>query len=489
MLLPSLTGPEISAPPGTLGHRGDGHHRRQPRGAARIAVCRSARHQGGRRALRRRGDRQGRRSHPGERGRGGNGPQTSVPVLRSAEPRRALALMAARFYAAQPAAIVAVTGTSGKTSVAEFTRQIFATLGHKAASLGTIGLVKPDGSVYGALTTPDPVALHAALAELAGEGVTHLAFEASSHGLDQYRLDGVRLKAAAFTNLGRDHLDYHPDENAYLAAKLRLFTELLRPGQPAVVNADGERAAEVMAAARARGLGLFTDRQGRRAFAPRLARARRLRAAHARAPRRPRFSDMRLPLARAAIRSTMRCWPPASPSATGAGRPRADRRWQQLKGVKGRLEIVGPACAAASSSSTTRTSPRRWPPRSRRCGPSHRAASSACSAAAAIATRASGRSWAASPPSKADRRHRHRRQPAQREPGGDPRRDPGRRTRRARDRRPGRGHPRGRSPAGRRRCAAGRRQGPRDRPDRRLHGAPLLGPRRRPGRSGGDENG
>ena len=215
---------------------------------------------------------------------------TSVPVLRSAEPRRALALMAARFHAAQPRVIVAVTGTNGKTSVAEFTRQIFATLGHTAASLGTIGLVKPDGSVYGSLTTPDPVSLHATLAGLASEGVTHLAFEASSHGLDQYRLDGVRLAAAAFTNLGRDHLDYHADENAYLAAKMRLFTELLRPGQPAVVNADGARAADVMAAARARGLRPVYYRQGRRAFAPRLARSRRLHATCRRSSRWPRFS-------------------------------------------------------------------------------------------------------------------------------------------------------------------------------------------------------
>ena len=138
-------------------------------------------------------------------------------------------MMAARFYPAQPGTIVAVTGTSGKTSVADFARQIFAHLGRKAASLGTIGLVKPDGSVYGGLTTPDPVTLHQTLAQLAAEGVTHLAFEASSHGLDQYRLDGVRLKAAAFTNLGRDHLDYHPSMEAYLAAKLRLFTELLPP--------------------------------------------------------------------------------------------------------------------------------------------------------------------------------------------------------------------------------------------------------------------
>ena len=126
-----------------------------------------------------------------------------------------LALMAARFYGLQqPQTVVAVTGTSGKTSVADFTRQIFTALGHKSASLGTIGLVKADGAVYGSLTTPDPVSLHKTLAELAAEGITHLAFEASSHGLDQHRLDGVLLKAAGFTNLGRDHLDYHPTIDA-----------------------------------------------------------------------------------------------------------------------------------------------------------------------------------------------------------------------------------------------------------------------------------
>lgn len=178
----------------------------------------------------------------------------TVTVLRAAEPRRALALMAARFHGAQPRVAVAVTGTNGKTSVAEFTRQIFAACGRSAASLGTIGLVKPDGGVYGSLTTPDPVSLHATLAELAGEGVTHLSLEASSHGLDQHRLDGVRLTAGAFTNLGRDHLDYHPTEAAYLAAKMRLFAELLQPGQTAVINADGARAADVMAVATARGL-------------------------------------------------------------------------------------------------------------------------------------------------------------------------------------------------------------------------------------------
>ena len=177
----------------------------------------------------------------------------SVPVLRAREPRRALALIAARVFERQPDTIVAVTGTSGKTSVAEFTRQLFAAAGRRAASLGTIGVVKPDGSNYGSLTTPDPVTLHETLAALAGDGITHLAFEASSHGLDQYRLDGVRMSAAAFTNLGRDHLDYHPTAEAYLAAKLRLFEELLPVGAPAVVNVDAPGAETVLQAARLRG--------------------------------------------------------------------------------------------------------------------------------------------------------------------------------------------------------------------------------------------
>lgn len=182
------------------------------------------------------------------------GIEDQVAVLRSSNPRRALALTAASFYGMQPECAVAVTGTSGKTSVVEFTRQIFASAGKQAASVGTIGIVKPDGGRYGSLTTPDPVSLHKTLAELAGEGVTHVAFEASSHGLDQHRLDGVKLTAAAFTNLGRDHLDYHADTEEYLQAKLRLFQELLQPGQTAVVNADGAEHERVIEAANARGL-------------------------------------------------------------------------------------------------------------------------------------------------------------------------------------------------------------------------------------------
>jgi len=151
-----------------------------------------------------------------------------------------------------------VTGTSGKTSVAEFARQLYALLGRRAASLGTLGIITPSATVYGSLTTPDPVSLAAALADLARDGITHLALEASSHGLDQRRLDGVELSAAAFTNLGRDHLDYHPSMDAYLAAKLRLFSELLPAGRTAVVNADDAHASKVAAAARGRGLEVLT---------------------------------------------------------------------------------------------------------------------------------------------------------------------------------------------------------------------------------------
>ncbi len=176
-----------------------------------------------------------------------------VAVLTAAEPRRALALMAARFYPRQPAHLVAVTGTSGKTSVAVFARQIFAAAGKQAASLGTIGVVSASRTEYGSLTTPDPVALQAELDRLAGEGVTHAALEASSHGLDQHRLDGIRIVAAGFTNLGRDHMDYHPTVEAYLAAKLRLFTDILPAAGAAVIDMDGARGADVAAVAARRG--------------------------------------------------------------------------------------------------------------------------------------------------------------------------------------------------------------------------------------------
>jgi len=168
--------------------------------------------------------------------------------------RRALALAAARFYPRQPATIAAVTGTGGKTSVTAFTRQIWTALGHAAASIGTVGVVTPAGEEYGALTTPDPVELHRIVDRIAGEGITHLAVEASSHGLDQHRLDGLRVGIAGFTNISRDHLDYHGTQEAYRQAKLILFRNLVKPDGVAVVAVDHTFAAEVKDAARGRSL-------------------------------------------------------------------------------------------------------------------------------------------------------------------------------------------------------------------------------------------
>jgi UDP-N-acetylmuramoyl-L-alanyl-D-glutamate--2,6-diaminopimelate ligase len=160
------------------------------------------------------------------------------PILRDANPRRRLALMAARFHGAQPKTVVAVTGTSGKTSVASFCQQLWARCGLKSASIGTLGIRGAGVDRYGSLTTPDPISLHADLAALARGGMTHLSIEASSHGLEQSRLDGIRFAAGGFTNLARDHLDYHPSMEAYRAAKWRLFGELLPKGATAVLNAE-----------------------------------------------------------------------------------------------------------------------------------------------------------------------------------------------------------------------------------------------------------
>ncbi len=186
-----------------------------------------------------------------------------APVIRVQDARAALAAAAARFYPLQPETIVAVTGTAGKTSVAEFSRQIFTLMGRQAASLGTLGVIKAGSAAYGSLTTPDPIALHRTLEALAQEGISHLAMEASSHGLEQKRLDGVRLEAAAFTNLGRDHLDYHSDMDAYFRAKMRLFGELLPPRGRVVVNADGAMAENVIAEFASGARGLTVGRRGK----------------------------------------------------------------------------------------------------------------------------------------------------------------------------------------------------------------------------------
>lgn len=182
----------------------------------------------------------------------------TTPLLDTDNPRRRYALLAARFYPRQPETVAAVTGTNGKTSVASFLRQIWQHAGLDAASAGTLGIQSDVFSRDEGLTTPDPADLHADLAHLAELGVDHLALEASSHGLDQNRLDGVRIAAAAFTNLTRDHLDYHGSLDDYARAKRRLFEDLVAEGGAAIVNADDARGAEMIACAQARHLRVRT---------------------------------------------------------------------------------------------------------------------------------------------------------------------------------------------------------------------------------------
>ncbi|MGC6471968.1 MAG: UDP-N-acetylmuramoyl-L-alanyl-D-glutamate--2,6-diaminopimelate ligase [Parvibaculales bacterium] len=186
------------------------------------------------------------------------GTPSVLPLLPSAQPRLTYAQMAARFFKYAPQHIVAVTGTNGKTSVAEFYRQIIDRLGLRAASLGTMGVTGAAVSETLQHTTPEPAVLHAVLRDLYFEGVTHLAMEASSHGLSQYRVDGVRPQAAAFTNLTRDHLDYHQTEAAYLEAKSRLFTDVLAEDGMAVINLEGAGAPEILERAERSGKSVLT---------------------------------------------------------------------------------------------------------------------------------------------------------------------------------------------------------------------------------------
>ncbi len=185
-----------------------------------------------------------------------------VPLVRSPDPRREVALMAAKFTPNQPRIMAAITGTAGKTSVASFLRQIWESCGEQAAMIGTTGVFAPGRADYGSLTTPDPVRLHELLNELAGDGVSHCSMEASSHGLDQRRLDGVRLAVGGFTNLGRDHLDYHASMEKYLSAKMRLFDTLLETGQSAIIFADDPYSQAVMETANGCGLDVKTVGRG-----------------------------------------------------------------------------------------------------------------------------------------------------------------------------------------------------------------------------------
>jgi UDP-N-acetylmuramoyl-L-alanyl-D-glutamate--2,6-diaminopimelate ligase len=268
-----------------------------------------------------------------------------VPVVSVDDPRLALAHVAARFYARQPETMVAVTGTSGKTSVASFTRQIWEHAGYAAASIGTTGVIAPGRNEYGSLTTPDPVALHRLLAELAAAGVDHAAMEASSHGLDQRRLDGVRLSAGAFTNLGRDHMDYHPTVEDYLGAKLRLFDTLLPKGAPAVVFADDIYSAPVIEAAKTAGLTVLTvGRHGDFLTLKRVEHERYRQRAEI--EHNGEIHEIDLPLAgdfqiyNALVAAGLAI-------ATGTAAHVALKALEKLKGAPGRLDLVGTAANGA----------------------------------------------------------------------------------------------------------------------------------------------
>ena len=182
-----------------------------------------------------------------------------VPHISSDDPRKTFATLAAKFFAPYPATTVAVTGTNGKTSSVELTRQLWRLAGHNAASIGTLGVTTAHDQVLTGLTTPDIVTFLSNVAGLSREGVTHLSFEASSHGLDQKRTEGLPVRAAGFTNLSRDHLDYHGDMHSYFAAKLRLFEEVVDEDGTAVVWADdGAHSQKVVEVSRTRGLRVLT---------------------------------------------------------------------------------------------------------------------------------------------------------------------------------------------------------------------------------------
>ena len=262
-----------------------------------------------------------------------------VRLITDENPRRRLALMAARFHGPQPEVVAAVTGTSGKTSVASFLRQIWAHAGHNAASLGTLGLEPARADAPSSLTTPDPVELHRCLSALTNDGVDRLVMEASSHGLDQYRLDGVRVAAAAFTNLSRDHLDYHRDMAAYRNAKLRLFSELLRSGGTAVINADDPVGAEFRKACTARGIEVLSYGTAESDLRL-LDRTPTAEGQSLRFELRDRSVDMTLPVA-GTFQAVNALAALGLALATGVDEAAAVEALSHLTGVPGRLEFIG----------------------------------------------------------------------------------------------------------------------------------------------------
>lgn len=262
-----------------------------------------------------------------------------IPILALKDPRGELASIAAKFYGAQPETMIAITGTAGKTSIANFVRQIWAACGKASASIGTTGVVSPTRNDYGSLTTPDPVSLHKLLKELHSEGVTHASMEASSHGLDQRRLDGVKLAAGGFINLGRDHMDYHPSVEHYFNSKMRLFNALLPKGAPAIICADDEWSKRCIAIAKEAGLKILTTgHKGEFLSLKRLEHERFKQIAeiqHDNVTYRIEFplaGDFQMSNALVAC---------ALAIATGAEAGQAIKALENLKGAPGRLELVG----------------------------------------------------------------------------------------------------------------------------------------------------
>jgi UDP-N-acetylmuramoyl-L-alanyl-D-glutamate--2,6-diaminopimelate ligase len=268
-----------------------------------------------------------------------------VRFIPDENPRAGLARYAAAFFASQPDIVAAVTGTKGKSSIVAFLREIWTALGKPAASLGTVGVTGPSGTVPLSHTTPDPVEIHELLAKLKADGVDHLAIEASSHGLDQHRLDGVRIRGCGFTNITRDHMDYHPTFEDYLTAKLRLFSEVVADGGVAVINADADHADRFIAAAQARGLTLITV--GRKGDTIRLDRREDRGGAQALTLHyRGKIYYVELPQAGAFQASNALV---AAGLAIGLGEdaPKVFAALEHLKGAPGRMEKVAFAASGA----------------------------------------------------------------------------------------------------------------------------------------------
>ncbi len=268
-----------------------------------------------------------------------------VSFIAHDNPRAGLARFAAEFFAAQPGTVAAVTGTKGKASVVAFLREIWTALDKPAASLGTVGVVGPKGERPLSHTTPDPVEIHRLLAGLKKDGVTHLAIEASSHGLDQYRLDGVVVSAAGFTNITRDHMDYHATFQDYLAAKLRLFGEVVKKDGVAVINADADHAEDFLSVAQQRDLRILSV--GEKGEGIRLTGREGRGDAQALSIRYEGYSyDVLLPLAGAFQASNALV---AAGLAIGLGDEpgKVFAALAQLKGAPGRMEKVAFAAAGA----------------------------------------------------------------------------------------------------------------------------------------------